>query len=35
MPLITPEKFNCDALEDDITEFLSSTKKNKQLYCSH
>lgn len=35
MPLIIPEKFNCDALEDDITEFLSSTKRNKQLYCCH
>lgn len=35
MPLIIPEKFDCDALEDDITEFLSSTKRNEQLYCCH
>lgn len=34
MPLIIPEKFNCDALEDDITEFLTSTKRNNSYIAA-
>ena len=34
MPLIIPEKFNCDALEDDITEFLASTKRNNSYIAA-